>query len=289
MGTLTNIKVEPCSVTWGSLDLGYLDGNVEVTTEEVGAEITAHQHGANVLDMIRTGKTLEVGLTLKEFHAANFQAIYGAGGAVATAQPEITTVTCVADVSSSLSAKYFTLNTALDAIHHYVWINVAAGSTDPAPSGLTGVSVAISANATASTVATAVASAVDALPGYTATSSGAVVTITHATNGGATDAADVDTGFTIAVTQQGYSAVYGWGTSKDFTAVTTQAAKLIMHPVVLASTDLSRDLAFWLAYPMPDSIVYSGEDPQSVSVKFKIFPDLSRPTTSSWFVRGSHL
>ena len=289
MGTLGNIKVEPCNVTWGSLDIGFLDGEIEVSTEEQGSEITAHQHGSNILDMIRTGKNIELSMTLKEFHAANFQAIYGAGGDIATAQPEISTITCVADVAASLSGKYFLINTALDAIGHYVWLDVDDLSVDPAPAGKTGIEVDIAEDDTAATVATAVAAAIDALPGYGAVAVGAVVTVTNAASGGSTDAADVDTGFTIAVTQQGYSAVYGWGMSKDFTGMLTQAAKLVLHPVVLASTDLVRDFAFWKAYPMPESITFSGEDPQLVSLTWKIFPDLSRPEEIRYFVRGSHL
>jgi hypothetical protein len=286
MGTRSNIKVEPCNVAWKGTDLGYLDGDIELALEEQAVDITAHQEGTNVIDAIRTGKKLEVTLNLKETSLTQLQAALAAGGAVATAQAEITSITCVADVSSSLQNKYFTINTSGDAVRNYVWINVGGSGVDPAPAGLTGIAVAISANATASTVATAVASAIDALAGYVATASGAVVTVTNASTGGATDAADVNSGFTIEVTQQGCGAITGWGGSKDFTSKFTEAGKLVLHPKVLSSSDKTRDWNAWKAYPNLESIAFSGENPTVVSVTFQVFPDPTRPAQVSHFGLG---
>lgn len=138
---------------------------------------------------------------------------FGAGGAKtakiavwdksATDQPEITTVQCVADVAGSLGGKYFTINAANDLVKYYVWFNVDGASTDPAPAGLTGVEVAISENDVADDVATAVAAALDALSAFGAAAVTDTVTVTNAANGVTTDAADVDAGVTINVTQQG--------------------------------------------------------------------------------------
>lgn len=65
-----------------------------------------------------------------------------------------------------VSGQYFTIQ-AVDAsngLHnYYVWFNVASAGGDPAPAGLTGVSVAIANNATAVGVATALKNALNAV------------------------------------------------------------------------------------------------------------------------------
>lgn len=285
-----NIKLEPCNVKWGNDELGYLDGSIEVALEEQGVEVTAQQEGANILDMLRNGKSVEVSLTIKETSLAQLERIFKAGGAEATAsQAEITKVTCVADVAASLNSKYFFLNAANDATKYYVWIDVGNTGTDPAIAGRTGIEVDITSGATASAVASAVQAAVDALGDFSASVSGADVTITNAASGGASDATDDgDTGFTILVTQQGVNAgVVGWGTSKDFSGQYAASKQLNLHPIALASTDLSRDFNFWKAYPMIESINFSGEEIQIIPVTFKVFPDQARPTSIKYFAQGS--
>lgn len=125
-------------------------------------------------------------------------------GAAAT---QVETITCVADVSSSLNNKYFFVYIVAGTKYH-VWFNVASGGTDPAPAGSTAVAVAISANASAGTIATAVASALDALAGIVSTASGAVVTATQSTSGYASPAMEGSgTTFAFAVTTYGDSEV----------------------------------------------------------------------------------
>lgn len=139
--------------------------------------------------------------------------IYGVLGAEANAsqvvgtQAEITEITCEADVSGSLSGKYWTLNAP--GTEYYVWYDVAGkGSDDPAPAGKTEIVVGISENATASEVATATKNAIDETD-FGASVNAAVVTVTNASNGAVEDAADgtggLGTGWTDAwsVTQQG--------------------------------------------------------------------------------------
>ena len=119
---------------------------------------------------------------------------------------EVRTVLCVADVSSSLNNKYFTISST--TVNYYVWFNVGAAGVDPAPGG-TGVVVAISANATAATVATAVKSALDGISGgavFTTTRNTATLTITNGVAGKVTDAAANNTGFTVTMTTQGVTA-----------------------------------------------------------------------------------
>lgn len=119
---------------------------------------------------------------------------------------EKTSVECVADVAGSLDGTYFTLNSAADAVQYYVWMDVDAGGNDPAPLGKTGIQVSISSNDSAEDVAAAVAAAIDALPAFIASASDELVTIENAAVGASTDAADVDSGFTILVLVQGAAA-----------------------------------------------------------------------------------
>jgi hypothetical protein len=121
---------------------------------------------------------------------------------VPTDRAEVTSITCVADAAGSLNNKYFTINSALDATAFYVWMNVNSAGVDPAPGG-TGIEVALATGATAAQVATAVAAAIDAQAAFVSTALSTTVTVTNATAGNTTDAADVDTGFTITVTTQG--------------------------------------------------------------------------------------
>lgn len=82
--------------------------------------------------------------------------------------------------------------------------------------------------------------------------------------------------------------VIGWGNSKDFTRVGSQAGKLVLHPVANSSSDYSEDLAFWKAYPLLESINISGENPRTMSVTFKVIPDLDKPDEIRLWIRGDH-
>ena len=87
----------------------------------------------------------------------------------------------------------------------------------------------------------------------------------------------------------GADTVLGMGNSKDFTQVTAQAQKLVLHPANKAATDRSEDVAAWKAYPLPGSITYSGENPALASVTFKIYPDCTKADAFRLFVIGDHL
>ena len=291
MSCTQNIRVEPCDAYWKGEFLGKLDGDIEISTEDQMVEITTHQTGQEILDLIRNGKLVEVAMTLKEVSAAQFERIYGASGGESTAATEVSRVVTVADVAGSLNNKYFFLNAALDATKYYVWFNVNSAGTDPALAGYTAIPVALATGASANSVASAIQAAVDALAPFVATVSTNTVTITNASVGSTTDLSDgptgSSTGFTLSVVTQGQTAgVWGWGSSKQFESVRDVAGKLVLHPVRLASTDVSADLCFWIAYPMPESIVRSGENPQTISCTFKVMRDCDRQAGIDLFVFG---
>lgn len=272
-------------------------------------------------------------------------------------------VETIADVSSSLQNSYFKLGKAgQNTFSHYVWLNVGAAGVDPAPSGLTEVEVAIAANASAATIATAIQTAVDALSDFEATVSGNKVQIYCAVVGesagaedgpganatefvftkcqeggnldlglldgdievsyeetlfevtahqtGTTKIADLRQGVMAEVsltmkesdteklkeifakaaggshTPSGGTELFGWGKSRQGENTIIQARRLVLHPVRLASNDYSEDLCFWKAYPLPESLVFSGENPKVLSVSFKTYLDSSKDDAIQLFAYG---
>lgn len=288
MGTLSNIKVEPCNVSWNGVDLGFIDGDIELSTEEQTVDVVAHQEGTNVLDKIRTGKNVSLTTNLKEISVSQLNTIFGAGGSGVSGVAKVETITTVADSAGSLNNKVMFIYDK-DGTGYCVWMNVNSAGTDPSIPGFTSVAVALATNATANDVADAVASALDALSAFAAPNPGAnIVTVTHSSAGEVANASDAgNSGFTLAVTTPGTTESYAWGNAKDFTGMLSQAAQLILHPSALSAADETRDISFWKAYPMLGSIVKSGENPSTVSVEWAIFPDLSR-STDRLMVFGAH-
>lgn len=120
-------------------------------------------------------------------------------------------ITCKADVSGSLGAKYFLFHDSAGA-KHYAWFDTGS-SVDPAPVGSwTGHQVIISSGDSAASVATDLAAILGAISGFDATASGSVVTLTHTVAGYAMPARDTfitlkKTGFSFKVTVLGQSKV----------------------------------------------------------------------------------
>jgi hypothetical protein len=116
-------------------------------------------------------------------------------------------IKCVADVSSSLSAKYFLFHTPA-GLKHYAWIDTGT-SVDPAPAGgWVGHQVTIAPNASATAVASALQAVLDVITGFDATVSGDVVTLVSSTTGYCQPARDADllankTGFSFQTTVLG--------------------------------------------------------------------------------------
>lgn len=126
-----------------------------------------------------------------------------------TTQSQVQTITCVADVSSSLNNTYFVLHSTAGA-KHYFWFNVSSGGSDPGTgfTGFTGHAVAISANSSASTVATALELVIEAVSDFDSSASGAVITVTNTATGYAVPGYDAQTtaaktGFAFALTTVG--------------------------------------------------------------------------------------
>lgn len=89
-------------------------------------------------------------------------------------------------------------------------------------------------------------------------------------------------------TPSGGTELFGWGDNKLGESTFVDAAKLILHPVNLADTDYTRDWCFWKAYPLIDTITFSGENPETMSISFEVYIDDSRPTNIRMFSIGDH-
>lgn len=117
----------------------------------------------------------------------------------------VITTLAAATLDVAGAARSWTINSALDATDYYVWYDVTDGAnaqSDPATAG-TGVKVDVLAADTDEDVATKTAAALDLLGDFNASSSGPAITVENTTSGETTDAADVNTSFAIAVTEQG--------------------------------------------------------------------------------------
>lgn len=86
-----NIKIKACQVFWGGEDLGYIDGAIELATEETVFDITTHQTGTQVIGNIRTGLSVEVTMNLKESDVAKLKKILSASGGAHTPEGSGTT------------------------------------------------------------------------------------------------------------------------------------------------------------------------------------------------------
>lgn len=121
---------------------------------------------------------------------------------------QVELITCAADEESSLNSKYFLLYTPA-GLRYLVWFNVATAGVDPDLDGYTSVPVAIAEDANANAVATAVQTAIAALPAFTgSTVSGKIVTVKHAAEGYSNEAHDAQdslkqTGFGFELSELG--------------------------------------------------------------------------------------
>ena len=143
------------------------------------------------------------------------------GGAVVVTHTaaEVSTVTCVADVSGSLNDTYFEFDVMLAAgtlKKYFVWFNINAAGVEPTPAPVaygtarTAAVVAEATNATANAIAAAVKLVIDALDDVTCTVASAVLTITNDEIGAVDDSHDGagdPCGFTFVTATNGRSKI----------------------------------------------------------------------------------
>lgn len=118
------------------------------------------------------------------------------------------TITCIADVAASLNSQYFVFYEP-SGTKRYCWYNVGGTGVDPALSGATGSSVAISSGATAAAVASATQAVLDIISGFDCSVSGEVLTLVRTVKGYCKPSHDgaADTGFSFSVNYYGDEAI----------------------------------------------------------------------------------
>ena len=164
--------------------------------------------------------------------ALEVQKALTSGTGYTTALREEATITTVADVAGSLNNKYFLINSANDVTKFYVWFNVGGGGTDPLLAGRTGIPVAITSGESAISIATAVASQINAQADFSASSVGDIVTVLNAAGGATTNLTDGaspnNTNFTFLVTKQG--ATFGVSVLTNKLTVTSNDKAVLSAP-----------------------------------------------------------
>jgi hypothetical protein len=141
---------------------------------------------------------------------------------IVTGAAEVQTITTVADVAGSLNNTYFFINSSSD--DYYVWFNVGGAGSNPAP-GPIGIEVSVATNASSTTIAAAITTALNLLPlQFSAVSAANIVTVTNVGSGAVVPASDggSPTGFTFNVLTP--------GTANFGTYITTLGASI--DPVV---------------------------------------------------------
>jgi hypothetical protein len=168
-------------------------------------------------------------------------------------QPQITKITCVADSSNSLNQKWFDIyggNGAGGQQKNQVWIDINDNESSPTGGTVGGYGsgdiievTGLVTNDTAETVATQVASAINANSRFSATASQGIVTVVDASNETRDDAtlSNGETGFTIITSQQGSSngsaGVLGWQQANQSIDNPTAGHCLISTPAVGSDTN----------------------------------------------------
>lgn len=80
--------------------------------------------------------------------------------------------------------------------------------------------------------------------------------------------------------------VFGMGTFKNFENMFKFASKLRLHPARLLPGDLSEDWTFHKAIPVLTGITFSGENPLTLPLTFKVYPDETKNARVNYFSIG---
>lgn len=70
--------------------------------------------------------------------------------------------------------------------------------------------------------------------------------------------------------------VFGLGLNRQFKQTADRARKIVLHPKVLASTNHSRDLTIWKAFPSLETLNFSGENIFMIPMEVKVYNDFAK-------------
>ena len=157
---------------------------------------------------------------------------------------EVFTVKCLSFAATTSGTYFVYYDSEAAPTGYYVWLDKNGdGTTDkPTVATLTEAVCNISGATTADDIATIVAGVINGLAGTGASATTDTVTATMATKGDPTDVADVDTGYTFVVTENGGAdpGADGTGAECDIKAATTAAnVGTIIQGVIDALSDVT--------------------------------------------------
>ncbi len=269
---LENIAIRPCNASFKGVDLGYLDGEVQIKTDSKSKAVTTHQTGETEVTAIRTGVGAELTLTMKESSVARLKSIID-GGAGDSLNPAVAASKRIQDLT-------FTFLTTGTGGNSKTVAFVDDGTAGAETVTYVSPAVVIHMEAGVSTAQ----QIYDALVNTAAFTAAFDVEIT----GNETDAQVAVSPTNLADGAATGTEVIGYGTSKNFSAVTDDAGKLVLHPLSKGPTDYSEDVYAWLAYPIMGEVKFSGDAETMIPVTFKIYPDLTKDAKINMWGIGDH-
>jgi len=275
-----NIRLGPCRVYFGNVDLGYTSGGVEVDVKTDTHEVMVDQFGKTVVNELIIGRNCNVKAPLAETTLDNLVRVMPGA-----------TITETGATKASLAITFSAVSTP---VTDSVTINGVALTAATAPTSPLQYKVGSSAADQATQFAAAVNALEDVNVRVTASVAGAVVTLT---------ADDYDSSFysynSVTVAKTGTSATFTGSTltggvvaSKQKVTVPTAvgaslltyAQYLTLHPMANADTDKHEDFNIPLAATAGDlKFVYELEKERIYEISFKAYPD---PTTGNLFIIG---
>jgi len=89
-----------------------------------------------------------------------------------------------------------------------------------------------------------------------------------------------------SVTPVSGTTVTGYGESRLFQSLDDLGGQLILHPIRLPDTDFSSDVIFWKSAPKPQTLNFDGTAPQTLTVEFTAYLDLSKDKKINLFAKG---
>ncbi len=222
--------------------LEYLDSDLEAPDfrSSSGTTRTLKWTTSALVNLASLNERLVVGEKINVSGVTNYGAL-AASILTRTSIPQVQTVLCVGDTAGSLAGKYFLLSAGDDGFDYYVWFTVSGVGVDPAITGRTGINVVISTGDSASTVASAVNTVIDAHASFASSVSTATVTITNVLGGLTEDASAGTSGFTVTVTTKGgHSITYTGSSSLSESSTAAGAIEVERASKVISITDYWR-------------------------------------------------
>lgn len=291
---LTNIRVEPMDLTWEIEDKWCIEcvadssGNLEDQYFTFSNALNAINYyawyevgGSGGTDPALAGKTavkvsVSTDATATAVATATAAAIDALAGFVSTSSGEFVTVTCV-DVGECTAMADGAATTGFTFTQEQVGASIYLGLLDgdivPAFDLAT---LELTVHQTGPSIRSDILQGLSATIPVVLKESGNDLRkdmIKHTVGGVHTPSAGTE--------------VFGMGSAKYGTNLIKYAKRLICHPYKLGASDYSRDLCFWKALPLINTMTFSGENPATIELEFQCYEDTNVDSDISIYMIGN--